>query len=389
MQGLRLARPGRPGFGPADHQRAPLPPDLAVGAPGPRDVAQKVDHLPAHLLLVERADPGSDHQLDPGQPFFGLGLLLRSSVIGTVVGVIPGIGGTVASFVAYASASQTAGREGRFGEGNIRGVLAPEAANDAEDGGALLPVVVFGIPGNEGTALLLAAMIIHGLAPGPELPSESLPLMFAIIWSLLLANWLTSLLGLAGAGLCARITVVPLGLLAPVLLGLVALGALSLRGEFSDLLLVVLFGLFGYAPKLFDWPRPPFVIAFVLGGLFERQLHLTLQLVDYGRIRILERPVAMVLALLIATTVVRGLARGQLATLLLLVWTIGASLAIPAFVALRLRLLGRTSLPAALSGGLTMVLPLELARLSGVRLPEGAIAACLPGLQEALPGFSG
>jgi len=240
--------------------------------------------------------------------FRHFGLLLRSSTIGTAIGVIPGIGGTVASFVAYASASQMAGREGRFGEGDIRGVLAPEAANDAKDGGSLLPVFVFGIPGNEGTALLLAAMIIHGLVPGPELMAEQLPLVFAVIWALLLSNWLTSLLGLAGAGLCARLTVLPLRLLVPFLLGLVVLGALSLRGEPFDLVLVVAFGLFGYALKRFDWPRAPFVIAFVLGSLFERQLHLTLQLVEYGRIRFLERPVAMVLMLLIAGTVVWGLA---------------------------------------------------------------------------------
>ncbi len=103
--------------------------------------------------------------------------------------MIPGIGGTVASFVAYGQAVQTAksDRE-RFGEGDIRGVLAPEAANDAKDGGALVPALAFGIPGGEGTALLLAALTLHGLVPGKELMTNHLSLVFVLIWALFFSN---------------------------------------------------------------------------------------------------------------------------------------------------------------------------------------------------------
>src|SRR5215213_10294939 len=128
------------------------------------------------------------------------GLLLRCSLLGTVIGMIPGVGGTVASFVAYGHAVQTARPPSRFGDGDIRGVLAPESAHDAKDGGSLLPTLAFGIPGSEGTVLLLAALSLHGLAPGRALLEIQLPLVFVLIWALFLSNWLTSLLGLAVSG---------------------------------------------------------------------------------------------------------------------------------------------------------------------------------------------
>ena len=132
--------------------------------------------------------------------FTNFGLFVRSALIGTVVGIIPGVGGTVASFLAYGHAVQTAKDPGRFGRGDIRGVLAPEAAHDAKDGGALVPVLAFGIPGSDATAVLMAALLLHGLAPGRELMTEKLPLVFVLIWSLFLSNWVTSLVGVMLVG---------------------------------------------------------------------------------------------------------------------------------------------------------------------------------------------
>lgn len=243
-------------------------------------------------------------------PLRHLGLLLRSSVIGTLVGIIPGIGGTVASFVAYGHAVQTCRKAPRFGRGDLRGVLAPEAANDAKDGGSLVPVLAFGVPGSEGTVLLLTALTLHGVVPGRELVGDQLPLVFALIWALFLSNWLTSLLGLAVSGQLARVTVIRSDLLVPVIFALVAAAAVVYRGRPDDLLVTTLFGFLGYGLKKYGWPRVPLVIAMVLGSMFETNLHLTVQLQSLGRINLLERPIAALLAVLIVLTLLLPIVAG-------------------------------------------------------------------------------
>ena len=230
------------------------------------------------------------------------GIFARSSLIGTVIGMIPGIGGTVASFVAYGHAAHTV-KDGTFGEGDVRGVLAPEAANDAKDGGSLLPVLAFGIPGSEGTVLLLAALTIHGVTPGPELLQNQLSLVFVLIWSLFFSNWLTSILGLATAGQFARITTFPTRLIVPVITLLVVVAALAHRGSMGDLLLTFAFGALGYEMKVHGWPRVSFVIALVLASLFETNLFLSLRLHALGRLDPLAQPVSLVLAALLVMTI--------------------------------------------------------------------------------------
>jgi TctA family transporter len=241
--------------------------------------------------------------------FRNFSLFLRASVIGTVIGMIPGIGGTAASFVAYGHAAQTATEPRRFGEGDLRGVLAPEAANDAKDGGSLLPVLAFGIPGSEGTVLLLAVLFLHGITPGPELMTNQLHLVFVLIWSLFLANWLTSILGIAASTRLSWMTVIRTQTLAPFILFVVVLGACAVNGRYQDLLVTVLFGAFGYGFKRYGWPRVPFVIALVLGGLFETNLQLSLQLHEFGRLDFLSRPVFLSLSGLLVLTLVVSVIR--------------------------------------------------------------------------------
>lgn len=228
-------------------------------------------------------------------------VFLRSASLGTLIGMIPGIGGTVAGFVAYGEAARS-DPEGRFGQGDIRGVLAAEAANDAKDGGALLPVLAFGIPGSEGTVLLLAALTLHGIVPGRELLESQLTLVFVLIWSLFFSNWLTSVLGLAASRQLARFTLFPAQVLVPFIVVLVMLAALAYRGSFEDLLLAAGFGLLGYWMKVHGWPRVAFVIALVLASLYETNLHLTLRLWELDRLDPLQRPIAVVLfGMLLAT----------------------------------------------------------------------------------------
>ena len=231
--------------------------------------------------------------------FRHFGLLVRSSFIGVLVGAIPGIGGSVAGFVAYGHASQTARDRSRFGKGDIRGVLAPEAAADAKDGGALVPTLALGIPGGTGTAMLLGVLTLHGLNPGRELLSNNLVLVFVLIWSLFLSNWLTSLLGLSLVTPMARLSTLRTSRLVPVILTLAMLGVVQYRGLAADAVCAVAFGLVGFMMKRHRWPRVPMVIAMSLAPLFETNLHLTLRLQALGRIDFWSRPVVLVLLALI------------------------------------------------------------------------------------------
>ena len=230
--------------------------------------------------------------------FRHFGLFLRSSAIGTVIGAIPGIGGAVAGFIAYGHASQTAGDNSQFGKGDIRGVLAPEAAMDAKDGGALIPTLALGIPGGSGTAVLLGALTLHGLSPGREMLTGNLVLVFALIWSLFLSNWITSLLGLALVNPMARLSTIRTTRLVPVILALAVMGSLQFRGMLADVVCALLFGLLGYVMKSLNWSRIPLVIALALTPLFESNLHLTLRLQELGRIDFWSRPVVIGLVLL-------------------------------------------------------------------------------------------
>jgi TctA family transporter len=236
-----------------------------------------------------------------GSVFTHFGLFIRSSIIGTIIGMIPAVGGAVASFVAYGQAVQTA-RDGKenFGRGDIRGVIAPEAAHDAKDGASLVPALAFGVPGSEGTALLLGALALHGLAPGKELMNDHLNLVFALIWSLFFSNWLTSILGVAVVNHLARLTVVRTQLLAPFIFALATLGAYVYKGRVEDVAVVFIFGFIGYYMKKHDWPRIPLVVALVLGSLFENNLHITLRLHQLGRINFWTRPITLALIALTA-----------------------------------------------------------------------------------------
>lgn len=239
------------------------------------------------------------------------GLFLRSSVIGTVIGMVPGIGGTVASFVAYGHAAQSgAGPNARFGHGDIRGVLAPEAANDAKDAGALVPTLAFGIPGGTGTAMLLGVLTMHGMAPGRALLGEHLSLVFALIWSLLLSNWLTSIVGLSIVSPLARLTVIRTERLVPVIIALATFGAFLYRGRLADVAVAFVFGVVGYAMKAYGWSRIPFVIAIVLGPVFEANFHITVRLESLGRIHFLARPITCTLIVLTLASVTWPLLQG-------------------------------------------------------------------------------
>ncbi len=232
--------------------------------------------------------------------FENYGVTLRSSILGTLVGVVPGVGGTVASFVAYGQTVQaTKGDRSSFGKGDIRGLIAPEAAVDAKDGGSLLPTLAFGLPGSESGVILLSVLTIHGFVPGMPMLTSDLGFSFTLIVSLLLSNILTSVVGLSLAPRLARLTTLRIDRIALPILVASLVTAVELNGTVTDVYIALGFGILGYLFGQFDWPRIPFVIAFVLGGFIENNLALVFEMERVERLSVLDRPAALVIVGLI------------------------------------------------------------------------------------------
>jgi len=196
------------------------------------------------------------------------------------MGLIPGLGSAPAAFVAYGHAKQTSKNPEKFGTGTVEGVIAPESANDAVEGGALASTLAFGIPGSSSMAILITALIILGVEPGPKFMVERLDLVFLMIWTVVLGNFVGTILGIVVANPLARVTFLRGSLLVPVLLTIILTGSFVIHSTWSDMVVALVFGLLGYAMKRLDYSRPAFIIGFVLGLMVERNLYLSLKL--YG-----------------------------------------------------------------------------------------------------------
>jgi len=205
--------------------------------------------------------------------FRNLPTVLRGSGIGAFIGAVPGVGGTVASFLAYASTVQASKNPGSFGKGNILGVIAPESANNAKDGGALIPTLAFGIPGSAEMAIFLGVLVLHGLEPGPLMLIEHEGTVFSLIVALALAAVLASLIGLAIARYLALVTLIDVHILVPAVVSIALVGVYALHSRFGDVVIALIFGVIGYLMIRFDYPRITAVIALVLGELAERSYH--------------------------------------------------------------------------------------------------------------------
>ena len=198
-------------------------------------------------------------------------LVFRSAGMGLFVGLLPGIGGSLAQWLSYASARQTVrGGTETFGTGDIRGVIAPESANNAVDGGQLVPTLFFGVPGSVGMALFLGLLVILGLQPGPQMLNEDLPLTLTIAFSLVLANVFATGIALWFTPLLTRIAFVRPNVLVPLVLAVMTIAAFQANRAIYDLLIMLAFGGLGYFMKTYGWPRPPIIIAIILGSIIER-----------------------------------------------------------------------------------------------------------------------
>ena len=227
-------------------------------------------------------------------------LVLRCSTLGCLVGALPGLGGTVVDWIAYSHLKQTVKDTSQLGKGDIRGVIAPESANNAKEGGALIPTLLFGIPGSGNKVLLLGGFVLIGIEPGLDMVTTNLDLTYLMIWSLALANIL-------GAGICigfashiSKITLVPYYILAPVMICLIFFAAFNVNRDWYDFIGLLTFGLIGIAFKNFGWSRPALLIGFFLSTKVELLSYQTHAV--YG-LSFISRPVSIILILLCLATI--------------------------------------------------------------------------------------
>ena len=228
-------------------------------------------------------------------------LVLVSSAIGALLGMIPGLGGSVSQWVAYGWARDHSKHKEQFGKGAIEGVLAPAAATNSKEGGHLLPTIVFGVPAGASMALLLGAFLIVGLVPGPKMLTDHLDITFAMVWILVLAHIVSVIVCLVFLRQLVAITHVRATVLIPFILSFVLIGSYVGKNDMGGVLVTLIFGAIGYLLVLLDWPRPPLVLGFILGHLAENYLWLSQQ--TFG-LAWLERPLVIVLMALIAAYLV-------------------------------------------------------------------------------------
>jgi len=199
-------------------------------------------------------------------------IIIPASFLGTFIGIIPGTGGAIASFLAYSEAKRWSKNPDSFGKGNIIGVAAPEAANNGTTGGAMVPLLSLGIPGDVITAVMLGALLLIGIRPGPLLFREHSEIINAIFAGMFLANVLILLLGILSVRLFPQVLKAPNSVLFPVIFALCFLGAFSLNNSVYDISIALVFGVIGYIMRKNDFPVAPVVLGVILGPIAEDEL---------------------------------------------------------------------------------------------------------------------
>ncbi|MDQ2704775.1 MAG: tripartite tricarboxylate transporter permease [Pseudomonadota bacterium] len=228
----------------------------------------------------------------------------KAGAIGAAVGVIPGVGGSVAQFIAYGHAKQSSKKPDEFGKGSIEGLLAAAGNNNAKDSASLIPMIAFGLPGSVSAAILLNAFLITGITPGPEMLTTHLDVTFSMVWIAIVANIIVVIVALPLLKPLSRLTFTEGPILVPILLILVVLGAYSESNSIVDVYVMLVAGAIGVVCLRFNWPRVPLLLGVVLGDLCERYLFLSSSLYGWSW---MQRPIVMVFAVLIVLIFYKGI----------------------------------------------------------------------------------
>lgn len=228
---------------------------------------------------------------------------VRSALIGTGIGILPGLGGSTANLLAYLTAKKSSKHSEKFGTGIVDGIVASETANNAAVGGALVPLLTLGIPGDTLTAMLIGAFMVHGLTPGPLLFKHSGNVVYSIFASLIVANFMMLIIEYGGMRGFVKLLSIPKYILLPTIMVLCVVGAIGLNNRVFDAWTVLIFGIVGYALSSFDFPLTPVILGFILGPMVELYLRRGLQM-SQGRLYIfLSSPIAALFIIIALVTV--------------------------------------------------------------------------------------
>ncbi|WP_114964266.1 tripartite tricarboxylate transporter permease [Alkalilacustris brevis] len=221
-----------------------------------------------------------------------LPVILRSSGIGMLVGTAPGAGGSIAAFIAYSEAKRFSRKPEEFGHGSHEGVAAPEAANNATEGGAMVPLLALGVPGSGAAAVILAAMVLYGLRPGPQIFVQQPVLVYSLFFGLAMGAVVLLILGLLLTPYLAMVMRIPRPYLITGIAGVAFMAAMAITGLLFDVRLVLLFGVIGYIMRRYEFPAAPMILALVLGFMIETNLRRSLILSDGDWSIFFTRPIA-------------------------------------------------------------------------------------------------
>jgi len=232
-------------------------------------------------------------------------LVLRCSFIGSFIGMIPGIGGSCIDWISYSHAKTTEKNTDNFGQGDIRGVIGPEASSNSKEGGALIPTLLFGIPGSGGTAVLMGGLILVGVDPGIQMVDTQLDLIYTIIWSLAIANIFGAICCAALAKPISHLTTINFTILAPFLISLILFAIFNSTRSWGDLIFATLIGILAIFMKRFDYSRVALMIGFVLSDSIETYLYQTIQFYSFSEL--FSRPIFLILILISVFTIYSGI----------------------------------------------------------------------------------
>ena len=222
----------------------------------------------------------------------------RQSVFGFLIGVLPGAGATIASFLAYIMEKRISKDPSSFGKGNIVGVAAPESANNAAAGGSFVPLLTLGIPGSGTTAIMLGALLVVGVQPGPMLLTDHPDIFWGVIASMYIGNVMLLALNLPLIPYIAKILYIPKQMLISLILIFCLVGVYGVSFSTFDLYVLIIFGVIGYLMRLFSFPAAPFILAFILGGMMEQSFRQALTISNGSLAIFIERPISTVLLLI-------------------------------------------------------------------------------------------
>jgi putative tricarboxylic transport membrane protein len=282
--------------------------DYVVVAMGLFGIAEVLNNLerPEHRAVLTTSIKGLFPNLEDWRRSWTA--VVRGSLIGFFIGVLPGGGATISSFVSYAVEKRISKDPGQFGKGAIQGVAAPEAANNAASSSSFIPLVTLGIPGNAGIAMIFVALMIHGIRPGPQFIQQHPDVFWGLVASMYLGNLMLLLLNLPMVGLWVKLLKVPYHLLALIVVVICVVGAYSVSNSLFDVGVMAFFGAFGYLMRKGGFPAAPLILALILGPILERSLQQALLTSAGDPMIFVDRPIsAALLGIAVLVTLVPAL----------------------------------------------------------------------------------